>query len=97
MAVDGSGNVYVADTDNQTIRKGLPALMILTGAGFGFNGGHFGFELMGPAGKLVMVETSTNLASWLPVWTNTFGLGTLPFSDAQSGFYARHFYRAHTP
>jgi hypothetical protein len=98
VAVDDSGNVYVADTYNYTIRKGYPALMILNFApGFGFNGGHFGFELMGPAGKSVVVEISTNLASWRPVWTNTFGLDTLPFSDPQSDPLDQRFYRAHTP
>jgi len=98
VAVDGSGNVYVADTYNYTIRKGQPALVILASApGHGFSGGQFGFDLMGPAGKLVIVEISTNLANWRPVWTNTFGLGTLPYSDPQSGLNAQRFYRAYTP
>jgi hypothetical protein len=98
VAVDGSGNLYVADTYNDTIRKGYPALTILTmEPGFGFSGGHFGFELMGPAGQSVVVEISTNLASWLPAWTNTFGLGTLPYSDAQSSPDSHRFYRAQTP
>ncbi len=98
LAVDGSGNLYVADTYNYTIRKGYPALAILTSKpGFGFSGGHFGFELMGPAGQSVVVEISTNLTSWLPAWTNTLGLNPLPFSDALSGPDSQRFYRAHTP
>ncbi|MFZ0826127.1 MAG: NHL repeat-containing protein [Verrucomicrobiia bacterium] len=96
VTVDGSGNVYVADTYNYTIRKGIPALWILSsGPGFGFSGGLFGFDLMGPANQLVVVEISTDLINWLPIWTNTFGLGTLPFSDAQSGTNSQRFYRAH--
>ena len=98
VAVDGSGKVYVADQYNYTIRKGNPAFVILTAApAFGFSGGHFGFDLMGPAGQMVVVEISTNLANWLPAWTNTFGLGALPFSDEQSGPYPQRFYRAHSP
>ena len=98
VAVDGSGRIYVADTSNYTIRKGSPTPLILTtGPGFGFSGGHFGFNLQGPAGQPAIVEISTNLANWLPVWTNTFGLGTLYYSDPQSGYASQRFYRFHTP
>jgi len=42
------------------------------------------------------VEASTNLVSWLPLWTNTFA-GALSFNDPQSGAYSNRFYRAHVP
>ena len=72
LAVDSTGNVYVADEFNQTIRKGNPATMILnSGPGFGFNGGQFVFMLMGSTGRLVVVEASADLVNWLPLWTNT--------------------------
>jgi sugar lactone lactonase YvrE len=97
VAVDSAGNVYVADTDNNTIRKGYPPPMIPnSGSGFGFNGGQFGFNLTGPAGRVVVVEASTDLLSWLPLWTNTFA-GTLIFSDSQSGVFSNRFYRARLP
>ncbi|MHB8520044.1 MAG: NHL repeat-containing protein [Limisphaerales bacterium] len=97
VAVDSVGNVYVAEYVNNTIRKGYPALMILnSGAGFGFNGAQFGFGLTGPTGQLVVVEGSTDLVNWLPLWTNTFA-GALNFSDPESGVQSRRFYRAHLP
>ena len=43
----------------------------------------------------VMID-STDLVSWLPIWTNTFA-GALHFSDPQRGAQFRRFYRAHTP
>ena len=64
-----------------------------SGTGFGAQGGQFGFDLTGPPGKLVVVEASTDLVSWLPIWTNTFA-GALHFSDAQSGISSDRFYRA---
>jgi hypothetical protein len=42
----------------------------------------------------LIVEASTDLVNWLPIWTNT---STLSFSDPQSGSFSRRFYRARTP
>jgi hypothetical protein len=100
VAVDSAGNVYVADTVNHTIRKGypenVPAVFITSAQGFGFNGGLFGFNLTGPVGRLVVVEASTDLVSWMPIWTNTFA-GALNFSDPQSAVFSHRFYRAQSP
>ena len=89
LAVDGDGNVYVADFYFNTIRKGFPAPMILNS---GFTGGQFSFNLTGPTGHLVVVEASPDLVSWLPIWTNT---STLNFSDPQSGVSPNRFYRSY--
>jgi len=98
LAVDSEGTLYVADEINNTIRQGYPAPMILSsGPGFGFNGGQFSFDLTGPSAHLVIVEASTDLSNWLPIWTNTFGTSALPFTDPQSGFYSQRFYRARLP
>jgi hypothetical protein len=70
--------------------------ILTAGPGFGLNGGQFGFNLTGPLGKSVVVEASTDLANWLPVWTNTF-VGTLNFNDPQGGGTFNRFYRARLP
>ena len=99
MAVDGAGNVYVADTRNGTIRKGFPAPRILSSVpAFGFNGGQFGFNLTGPAGRAVVVEASSNLLNWQPLWTNTFTFpSALNFSGSQSSASSARYYRARLP
>ncbi|MBI3416084.1 MAG: hypothetical protein HY043_12365, partial [Verrucomicrobia bacterium] len=99
VAVDSVGNLYVADTANNTIRKGYPAPRILNSEpGLGFNGTQFGFNLTGPAGKFVVVEASADLVNWLPLWTNTFTFpAALNFSDRQSGITSARFYRARLP
>ena len=71
----------------QLIRKGFAAPTILD---LGFRGGHFRFDLTGPTGRLVIVETSTDLVNWLPIWTSTFA-GPLNFNDPQSGVLSKLF------
>jgi hypothetical protein len=93
IAVDGSGNLYISDFYLNTIRKGYPPPRILN---VGFNGGQFRFDLNGPTGQSVIVEASTNLVSWLPIWTNTFS-GALSFGEPQSGAPLRRFFRVHVP
>jgi len=66
----------------------------------GFTGGHFGFNLTGPANTVIVVEACTNLshAVWLPVATNTLSAsGTSTFSDLQSGAHPTRFYRERSP
>ena len=94
VAVDDSGNIYVADSFNHTIRRGFPVPRLLTASpGFGFNNGQFGFNLAGPSGKGVVIETSEDLSNWLPVWTNLF-TGTLDFRDHEFTGASSRFYRA---
>ena len=99
VAVDSTGNVYVADTSNHTIRKGFPTIIppVIVTSSVAFSSGHFGFNLTGAAGQSVVVEASINLSNWLSIWTNTFGAGILSFSDPQSGTYPNRFYRVQTP
>jgi streptogramin lyase len=92
VAVDRAGNFYVADTQNNTIRKGYPPMLLNSS----FNGGQFGFSPTGPEGRLAVVEGSMDLVNWLPLWTNTF-TGNLNFIDPQSGAFPNRFYRAHLP
>ena len=51
------------------------------------------FKFTGTAGQVVIVETSTNLATWTPVATNTLAATPLYFSDPYSGNFPQRFYR----
>ncbi len=88
VALDSTGNLYVADYFLSTIRKGYPPPKLLNPV---FIGGQFRFDLTAPPGQSVVVEASTDLKSWLPVWTNT---STFSFSDPQSGISSNRFYRS---
>jgi len=94
LAVDSAGNVYVADFYFNTIRKGIPPARLLN---FGRDGsGKSGFALTGTVGQSVIVEASSELVNWQPIWTNAFS-PDLNFSDQQSGVYSDRFYRTHQP
>jgi DNA-binding beta-propeller fold protein YncE len=93
VAVDSSGNLYVADFYFSTIRKGYPPPMLRNAE---INLGQFRSGVTGPPGQLVVVEASSDLVNWLPVWTNTFA-GPLTFIDPQGVIFSNRFYRTHHP
>ncbi|MGD0261571.1 MAG: immunoglobulin domain-containing protein [Verrucomicrobiota bacterium] len=72
------------------------AVMSSSGAGApGFTGNQFGFGINGPAASTFVVEASTNLQTWLPLSTNTFGVGLFQFVDPASVTNPIRFYRTH--
>jgi len=101
VAMDSAGDLYVADLQNNRIRRGFPAngtpVILTTGTGLALRNGLFGFNLAAAAGRPVVVDESADLVTWLPFWTNTVGAGVLPFSDSESEAYSSRFYRAHNP
>jgi hypothetical protein len=56
---------------------------------------HFGFQLSGPSNLVAVVESSTNLANWLPLATNRLNGSPQSFIDPASAKISRmRFYRA---
>jgi len=102
IEVDTAGNIYVADNFNNAVRKGYPAaeapaFIVISGPAFGLTGVQFGFNLSGPDGQSVVVEASSDLLSWLGIWTNTFAGDPLNFGDPEGGAHSNRFYRARLP
>ena len=105
LTFDSDGNLYVADSGNNTIRKGYPQNVpaaLASGQSASIQNGRFGLTLTGLAGQVVVLEASQDLVNWLPAATNIFpgvswDLSTLSFSDPQSGLFPNRFYRARTP
>ena len=59
---------------------------------FGFRAS-FQFNFQSVAGRNYVVEASTNLFNWTPIWTNHGTGGEPPFWDPEAGDHARRFYR----
>lgn len=73
-----------------TVTVVMPAAIVLTSTGVS-NGG-LNFNYSANAGLSYVVESSTNLADWIPLATNVAGANLMPFSDpVQAGTF--RFYR----
>jgi hypothetical protein len=95
IAVDPSGDIYIADYGNFTLRKGfLPPR--IKGSGYGMENGTFHFSATGPTQTKTIIQTSTNLIEWVSVSTNSVG-GDIDFGDSQSPPSSRRFYRTLFP
>ena len=79
---------------NGTVNASSPIAILVGDAAFGFAGGRFGFNVTGPAGQGVVIESSLDLQHWTPAQTNAFGAVPLYFSDPQFVFSGARFYRA---
>jgi len=60
-------------------------------------GGQMTFNPVGMPGGTVVVEASTNLATWAPIATNVLGNTPTPFTDPQSAQFSQRFYRLLKP
>src|SRR5208337_554818 len=78
LAVDGAGNLYVADGYNNTIRKGLPASSVSSPVlqPPSLSASQFGFGVTGLAGLAVNIETSSDLSHWQFIGTTILEGGT---------------------
>jgi len=96
LAADRAGNVYVADTGNDTLRLGsLPAPQL---TGMTVSQGAAKFDLNGPAGSNCVLQTSSDLLTWLPLLTNTIPAGgAILIEDPCAATNSRRFYRAVLP
>lgn len=75
-----------------TVMLGAPAPQVAA-ASAGVKPGGFGFTLNGVTNQTIVVEASTNLVNWQPIWTNTLSAASADFVDPQWLSYPRRFYR----
>jgi hypothetical protein len=86
----GWGQLY---GDLPTVMLGAPAPQVATGSP-GVKPGGFGFTVGGVVNQTIVIEASTNLTTWQPVWTNLLSARLVNFVDPEWQNYPRRFYRA---
>jgi hypothetical protein len=96
ITVDGAGKLYVGDSLAENIVQASAAVVFGTAPGsLVISNGVFQMNLSGPRSGSIVLETSTNLISWVPVKTNLFTNGissaAIPLtSDPGRFFRARY-------
>ena len=104
VAVDSTGNVYVADTDNHKIRLGTPVL--ITQPVFSPNtslrsyDGQFQIEVSAATNQLVLFQATSALpaTNWVTLRTVTLWNGRMTFiTDPHASRSLVRFYRAVSP
>jgi hypothetical protein len=58
--------------------------------------GTFQFTVTNAPGQMTIVQASTDLVNWVPIYTNTVG-GAYTFPDPNATSYPRRFYRVIAP
>jgi sugar lactone lactonase YvrE len=74
-----------------------PPLIITNDASFGFLTNQFGFNVSGAFGQTIVVDGSTDLVEWTPLFTNIVGGSPFYFFDPAWTNFPWRFYRARLP
>jgi hypothetical protein len=95
VALDSAGNLYVADSGNNSIRKGFPASSVPAPIlqPPNLSAGQFRFGITGLPGLAVNIESSTNLSSWQVTGTSILVGGTNYHSVSLNPSLGAQFYR----
>jgi arabinogalactan endo-1,4-beta-galactosidase len=77
---------------------GVPTSFFSGPGGLQLSNGQFLFSLTGLTGQgAVVIDGSTNLVQWVPIFTNPSAFGAATIIDSNAGLFPWRFYRALTP
>jgi hypothetical protein len=76
----------------------VPISFVTSPGAIQYSGGQFSLFLTNMTGQgAIVIETSSNLTHWTPIYTNPAGFGGAQFIDSAAGNYPFQYYRATTP
>jgi sugar lactone lactonase YvrE len=97
VVANGFGSVTSAVAALTVTIPNTPPQIITGDGNFGFLTNQFGFNLNGAFGQTVVVDGSTNLVDWIPIFTNTANGSPFYFYDPVWTNFPWRFYRARLP
>jgi uncharacterized delta-60 repeat protein len=86
------GSSWVLESHSDSTEQ-QPVILLNDGR-FGIHSNHLGFTVVAPAAQRAILEISTNLSEWTPVWTNPTEGGAAYFQDTETIVHPQRFYRA---
>ena len=88
-------NIYGSVSSSVAALTIIGPSILLDAGTFGLRSNRFSFSVASMPGQAVVVEASTNLATWMPVQTNyVTSAGWFIFADDEANQFPRRFYRA---
>jgi hypothetical protein len=93
-------NVYGAITSVPAILSvlGVPVFFVTSPGGLQYSNGQIYLLLDGFTGQgSILIQASTNLLQWTPVFTNPSTFGTIQVVDPYASNYSQRYYRASAP
>jgi BspA type Leucine rich repeat region (6 copies) len=92
---------YYGTSGWETTYGGLPTVELdapsnpprISSGSVGVQSGNFGFTLTGVANQTIVVEASTNLINWQPIWTNILTGTSVTFTDSWWTNHPSRYYR----
>lgn len=98
LANQGTYTVVISNAAG--VVTSAPAVLLLdvppAFTSIGVNNGAFSLQISGAIGTNYVIEGSTDLINWIPLYTNTALTGTLNFTDPNAGTTINRFYRGIT-
>ncbi|MGP8020690.1 MAG: immunoglobulin domain-containing protein [Limisphaerales bacterium] len=72
----------------------IPNVVTIVSAGMDTTAGGFKLQLSGPAGSNYVIQASTDLKNWIPIYTNAAPTGSVTCTDAAALNLPFRYYRA---
>jgi len=91
VKVADSGTPSLSATQNFSVTVLRPANPAVSAPGV--SNGVMSFTITGDSGPDYLIQTSTNLTTWLSVWTNLSAVPPFPFTDSAAPNFNQRYYR----